>query len=784
MATTAEKSPNRKQKGLSDTLILTDFDAENRDTNGPGTSNGAPHQHLTENELLFAVTLMKDAQAGRESVYTDDPDIVRSYRLYYSSFAVYFMMVVVTVHIGLILFETPGGALGLEQPAWVTVPIELICLTLYILRARHLRTICSKERFWNDRKNITVMGVIAICFLDALLYLGLELSGQGGFRFARFLRPLIYINFSEFKQIRRALRSIRKTMWGVINTVILLLLTILIFALLFNKLFRDKRYVDKSGEAYFERLDDSFFDLYVLVTSANFPDVMMPAYYGSRWYAVGFAVFLVITMYMFLSIVLAVVYSDYRKHLKEEIKSIILHKREVLGRLYNVLTRTGESGITFEQWQVLVSRLHPEFGANRIVLLWRLMDEQQTGYVSARRFRDSADILNISLVVPSSGRNIFTKTIPRIYNSKQSVMLKELVRSRYFTHFFDLVIIVNAILIAVDVDDLEPVFLTMFTLEILLKVYTYGPRRFSRNGWNRFDFIVVFGCILVLFIASVSNLDAESERTFLDILLTLRVLRIAKVIGGFVRFRVVISTIGNIFNAIAMYGAIVLTMYYVFAIVGMDLFAGKIYEGNSTLAGGVFLEGSPFYIDIHAGNPKLEGTEFASNGYYANNFNDFLAAVVVLLELTVVNQWHVLTEGFVVLTSKWARIYFVIFHLVTVVLIMNIFIAFIIEAFVLQLALNSNDIKDRWGDKVEEEILKTSLENSEIQQFKVDTKAKRLEIFLQRMFDEEVTKELAHLDREHNIAIAREDSEEEQGRSRAPTIVNGPLGYYETETEA
>lgn len=41
------------------------------------------------------------------------------------------------------------------------------------------------------------------------------------------------------------------------------------------------------------------------------------------------------------------------------------------------------------------------------------------------------------------------------------------------------------------------------------------------------------------------------------------------------------------------------------------------------------------------------------------------------------------------------------------------------------------------------------------------------------MFDEEVTKELAHLDREHNIAIAREDSEEEQGRSRAPTIVNG-----------
>jgi hypothetical protein len=53
---------------------------------------------------------------------------------------------------------------------------------------------------------------------------------------------------------------------------------------------------------------------------------------------------------------------------------------------------------------------------------------------------------------------------------------------------------------------------------------------------------------------------------------------------------------------------------------------------------------------------------------------------VVLFDLLVVNQWHVMTEGFVLaLGSRWVRLYFVAFHLTTVIVVLNIFTAFVLE---------------------------------------------------------------------------------------------------------
>jgi hypothetical protein len=42
----------------------------------------------------------------------------------------------------------------------------------------------------------------------------------------------------------------------------------------------------------------------------------MPAFSENKWYCLIFVVFLLLTMYIFLSILLAVVYDGYRGHLK------------------------------------------------------------------------------------------------------------------------------------------------------------------------------------------------------------------------------------------------------------------------------------------------------------------------------------------------------------------------------------------------------------------------------------------------------------------------------------
>merc|ERR1712070_1245949 len=64
-----------------------------------------------------------------------------------------------------------------------------------------------------------------------------------------------------------------------------------------------------------------------------------------------------------------------------------------------------------------------------------------------------------------------------------------------------------------------------------------------------------------------------------------------------------------------------------------------------------------------------------------NNFNDFASSLVTLFELLVVNNWHVLMSGFIAVTSPWCRWYFVSFWVLGVVVVLNLVVAFVLEAF-------------------------------------------------------------------------------------------------------
>jgi len=61
----------------------------------------------------------------------------------------------------------------------------------------------------------------------------------------------------------------------------------------------------------------------------------------------------------------------------------------------------------------------------------------------------------------------------------------------------------------------------------------------------------------------------------------------------------------------------------------------------------------------------------------------------VLWTLTLVNQWHIIAGGFVAVTSEATRLYFLSFHVIVVLIILNIFLAFVIEAFLLQIEVTT-----------------------------------------------------------------------------------------------
>ncbi|KFO65490.1 Two pore calcium channel protein 2 [Corvus brachyrhynchos] len=145
------------------------------------------------------------------------------------------------------------------------------------------------------------------------------------------------------------------------------------------------------------------------------------------------------------------------------------------------------------------------------------------------------------------------------------------------------------------------------------------------------------------------------------------------------------------------FGGLTLVVYCVFAIIGMELFHGKIqyFPANSN---------TPHALEC--GNPALKDSLFARGKYCKNNFNNFASSFIVLMELTVVNQWHDIL-------SQPAKLYFIAFHIVMVIIIVNaafillivsfrIFVSFILEAFFVEYSLEKSEVETAMEQKIQE----------------------------------------------------------------------------------
>ncbi|NXO25397.1 TPC1 protein, partial [Cisticola juncidis] len=152
------------------------------------------------------------------------------------------------------------------------------------------------------------------------------------------------------------------------------------------------------------------------------------------------------------------------------------------------------------------------------------------------------------------------------------------------------------------------------------------------------------------------------------------------------------------------FGGLTLVVYCVFAIIGMELFHGKIQY---------FPASSNAPHALECGNPALKDSLFARGKYCKNNFNNFASSFIVLMELTVVNQWHDILCGAQLQTWKFvlvgdgvtvqpAKLYFIAFHIVMVIIIVNIFVSFILEAFFVEYSLEKSEVETAIEQKIQE----------------------------------------------------------------------------------
>ncbi|NXU39355.1 TPC1 protein, partial [Drymodes brunneopygia] len=594
------------------------------------------------------------------------------------------------------LCEAPAVPM-LRLGIFVHATLELFALIVVVFELSMKMRWLGFHTFIRHKRTMVKTCVLLVQFIEAIVVLVRQTSHV---RITRALRCIFLVDCRYCGAVRRNLRQIFQSLPPFIDILLLLLFFMVIFAILGFYLFSPNH-----SDPYFNTLENSLVNLFVLLTTSNFPDVMMPSYARNPWSCVFFIVYLSIELYFIMNLLLAVVFDTFNDIEKRKFKSLLLHKRTAIQHAYRLLvTKQRPSGISFKHFEGLLRFYKPRMGARERYLTFKALNQSNAPLVSLKDFYNFYEVVGLKWKAKRNREHWFDDLPRTAFLIFKGINI--LVKSRVFQYTMYTVVAVNGIWILVETFMLQGgnffsrnvpwsyiVFLTIYGVELLLKTTGLGPVEYLSSGWNLFDFSVTLFAFLGL-MALAFNMEPFY---FIVVLRPLQLLRLFKLKK---RYRNVLDTMFELFPRMASLGLTLLIFYYCFAIVGMEFFAGVVYPNccnTSTVAD------SYRWVNHTVGNRTVVEEGY----YYLNNFDNILNSFVTLFELTVVNDWYIIMEGVTSQTTHWSRLYFMIFYIVTMV-VMTIIVAFILDAFVFRMnyTRKNQDSEEDNGIVLEKEISK------------------------------------------------------------------------------
>jgi predicted permease len=117
----------------------------------------------------------------------------------------------------------------------------------------------------------------------------------------------------------RSMRDYAKRYSLVIKDSTPMVLFIVVYILYFSWMGQRLFAGTLEGTQYFGTLGDSFFNMLVLMTTSNFPDIMLPAYQRNRLSCLYFIIYLIVGLFLMMNLLLAIFYSNFKSRFEENI---------------------------------------------------------------------------------------------------------------------------------------------------------------------------------------------------------------------------------------------------------------------------------------------------------------------------------------------------------------------------------------------------------------------------------------------------------------------------------
>ncbi|GMI24171.1 hypothetical protein TeGR_g5483 [Tetraparma gracilis] len=499
-----------------------------------------------------------------------------------------------------------------------------------------------------------------------------------------YARLLLFI--AHNKAVLRELKLILNLLPEVAKILSLEFLIIGIYAWWGTMMFANS---SEEGRENFSSWGASVWSLWTLVTTANFPNVMMPAYSKNRAAVIFFSSFLLLAMFLMVNLLLAAVYNNYQEERKGFQKNVQKNALSNLRAAFSVLDVENNGVIYKPQMLLLFTELNEHIAAIKHIpkekqdVMLSVLDVSGDQEWDLDEFLGFVAVLQIEFESEENLKGLVEHSFPSVYASPTFQAVEAAVLAPSFEYFIDAALILNTLVImlqnkhelvgdsssgemhggAVVMELIDVVFLVVFVAEVLLRVAVVGWRRYWGSYRFRFDFVVTF---LSVFATVLYWLPGQiQEKSVVQTIMMVRLLRLVRLVMAVNAFAVIGDTVTEIIPVCSRMFMVLFCITYLFAVTAVN-----------TLGGAVSIDpAAPSF-------PALMASDYGTSNFYANNFNDMLGSFVVLFELLVVNNWTVTCDGYEIVTgSKLVRLFFASFHIVGVLIINNLVISFIVDSF-------------------------------------------------------------------------------------------------------
>uniref|UniRef100_A0A6I8NS10 Voltage-dependent N-type calcium channel subunit alpha n=1 Tax=Ornithorhynchus anatinus TaxID=9258 RepID=A0A6I8NS10_ORNAN len=263
-----------------------------------------------------------------------------------------------------------------------------------------------------------------------------------------------------------------------------------------------------------------------------------------------------------------------------------------------------------------------------------------------------------------------TRYMPQNKQSFQYKMWKFVV-SPPFEYFIMAMIALNTVVLMMKFYDaphgyeimlkcLNVVFTSMFSMECVLKIIAFGVLNYFRDAWNVFDFVTVLGSITDILVTEIAVSNNFINLSFLRLF---RAARLIKLLRQGYTIRILLWTFVQSFKALPYVCLLIAMLFFIYAIIGMQVFGNIALDDETS-------------INRH------------------NNFRTFLQALMLLFRSATGEAWHEIMLSCLSnrecdpashlkneCGSDFAYFYFVSFIFLCSFLMLNLFVAVIMDNF-------------------------------------------------------------------------------------------------------